>query len=113
RALGLFVALRLAELQVDAERAFAERDRQAGFRIAAEHLWIGQVDSVVFLAARHRQGPRIAALGIVRAADEAAVAPETQAEPAGPAGGAGARVVAGVLRIDRKEVRPEVAVERV
>src|SRR3546814_12560719 len=81
--------------------------------VAAENLGVGQVDAVVFLVARHRERAGVAAVGIVGAADEAAVAPETQAETAGTAGRAAARVLVRVRRVGGEEVRPEVGVGRI
>src|SRR3546814_4586115 len=59
-ALRLVVALGLAEPQVDAEGALAERDILAGLGVAAENLGVGQVDAVVFLVARHRERAGVA-----------------------------------------------------
>src|SRR3546814_12094622 len=70
--------------------------------VAAENLGVGQVDAVVFLVARHRERAGVAAVGIVGAADEAAVAPETQAETAGTAGRAAARVLVRVRSEERR-----------
>src|SRR5215510_2578502 len=79
-ALGLFAVVALAELHIGAEAASADAYLQARFRILSEHA-----DAVVdrlFARGRDRELPRIAALGIVRAADEGAELAELEREPA-------------------------------
>src|SRR5208337_804570 len=99
----------LAALHIQPIGATPHGDRLAGRGIGPElahavlqHLALG-------LADLHRETPRVLAGGIVRAADEAAVAPELQADPPVAAGRAGARV--GPILARREEVRAEILVQ--
>src|SRR5262249_40641552 len=66
----LFAILALAALDVRPEAAVLQGDRQSGFRIIAENLALSR-DGAAFLAiGRGTELAGVAALGIVRAADE-------------------------------------------
>src|SRR5262249_8291704 len=99
RALGLLALDRLAELDVGAEAAAAQRPFKSRGRILAQALVA--VFRVAF--ARHRERAGEAALGIVRAADEGAEPPELEREAAAFAARAFARVDAvGARREDMR-----------
>ena len=109
----LFLAHRLAKLDIIAVGAFAHGDRQAGAGIAPQfpRAAIGQAALGAVAIGRDCQRSRIAAFGIVRAADEAAIAAQLQAQPAGAAGRAGAGIFA-VFRLG-EEMRPQIGVQRI
>jgi hypothetical protein len=68
-ALGLFPVHRLAQLHIGAEASRAQRHFETALRVDAEHLGAGLLSAV---GARHGERAGIAALRIVRAADEGA-----------------------------------------
>ena len=115
-ALRLFGALLLgglAQLQVDPEGPLADRDRQAARRVRAQQARAGQAGlGLGVLAVDHRQRAGVAAVRVVGAADEAAGLADLQAQAAFLAGRAGPRVVTGLVRIDREEVRAQLGVQR-
>ena len=107
RGLAAFLVLAvLALLHIQAVRAAADGDFLAGVGVLAEGAHALLQRLALVLAVLDRQAPRVLAVRVVRAADEAAVAPELQAQPAGAAGLAGARIGAVLAR--REEVRAEV-----
>ena len=112
RRLGFLVlGVWLALLGVEAVGAAANRDQLAGDRVVAEFahaLFEGLAGGVAVLDG---EAPGVLAGGIVRAADEAAVAAELEAEAAGVAGGADAGV--GAVGAGGEEMVAEVVVERV
>src|SRR5262245_39058208 len=89
--LGLELAVAVAELHIVAIGALLKRDRQTGPWIRAERGFGGGVLRLVV----HCQRPRIAAVRVIGAADEGAELAELEAEPAGAAAGAEARVLRG------------------
>src|SRR5262245_21073658 len=96
----------LAELHIGAEPAGAQRHFEAGVLIHAEllHAAVGAVERSGKLA-------RIAAFGIVRAADETAEFAELERKPPGPAVRALARI--GAVRPLWKQMRGEHFIERI
>ena len=110
RGFGLLVLAVLALLHIQAVRAAADGDLLAGIGMLAEDAHALLQRLALVLAVLDRQPPRVLAVRIVGTADEAAVAAQLQAQPAGAAGRAGARIGAVLAR--RKEMRPEVLVQR-
>src|SRR5260370_23317239 len=105
--LRLLAVLAFAELDIRSEPAGAQRHFEAALRILAENLR-AVLDRAV---GRHRERTRIAAVRIVRAADEGAELAELERELAGAAHRASARIAAVGAR--REDVRAEHLVERV
>src|SRR6185436_13770637 len=100
--LALGIILLLAELDVGTEAAGLHRDVEVGFRILAENA-VGTGLRV------GGERTRVAAIGIVRAADEGAELSGLQIELAGAAGRALPDIAAiGARRVD---VRPQHVVE--
>src|SRR5690606_25814388 len=91
--LAAAVVGRFAELNVCAVRPLADGDRQARCRIGAQLARAGQLRfGLSVLAVLEREPAGVAALRVVRAADEGAELAELEAQPPGLAGRAGARV---------------------
>ena len=97
----------LAELHVGTEASAAQRDVEAGLGILAELLGADLAGAV----GRRRERAGIAALRIIRAADEGAEFGKLQREPAGAAGRARPRIAA--VRARRKQMRRQQRVERI
>ena len=96
-ALRLFFLGAFAELHIGAEAAAAHGDVQAGFRILAE-LFGADIGRAV---GRRRQRPGVAALRIIRAADERAELAQLERELAIAAGRTDPRIDAiGALRVE-------------
>src|SRR5260221_4271784 len=109
-ALGLGAVFALAELDIDAVGALAQADRLAALGIDAEQLRSAIQRVGLAVTALDAERPRVAAFGIVRAADEGAELAELEAEPSGGAARAEPRILAaGVFR---KEMPAELLVER-
>src|SRR5262249_10789648 len=108
-ALGLLAFGRFAELDVWPEAARAQRHFQPARRVLAE-LFHPAVGSAVGAVAG-RELARVAALGVIGAADETAEFAELEREPAGLATRAFARI--GTVRARRKQMRCQHLVERV
>src|SRR5439155_6029203 len=106
---GLFAVDRLAELHVGTEAARAQRHFEAGDRILAE-LFQPPVGGAARAVARGELA-RVATVGIVGAADEAAEFAELEREPAAAALRTLARIAAVGPR--RKQMGTEHLVERV
>ena len=106
--LALGIRAGLAELDVEAVGAaperhlLARRGVLAQFLVAARALGLAGIDA---------EGARVAAFGVVGAADEGAGAPQPQAKPPIAAGGAGARVRA--VLAGGEDMRAEILVQRV
>src|SRR5262249_2940820 len=92
------------ELDIGPEAARAERDFEPARRIFAELF-----HPVFRAAVGWRERARIAALGIIAAADEAAELAELEREPAGLTAWAFARI--GTVRARRKQMRRQHLVE--
>ena len=113
-ALGLLLALRFAELDVEAVGALAQRDLLAGDRIDSQDL--GAVKTLaacrVGVGIDDAELPREAAFRRVGAADEGAELAELEPQAAVRAGRAIARVLAAIV-VGREEVGAEFLVELV
>src|SRR5690606_15636821 len=95
---GLALGIRpaLAKLDIDAVGATPQRDVLASCRVDTQ-LLLPAREAAAFrlaLAAGYGQRAGVAALRVVGAADEGAVAAQPQPQPAIGAGGAGARIAA-------------------
>src|SRR6202023_3735311 len=101
----LFAAAAFAKLQIGPEAPRAHGDVEPGRRIFAEFLVAD------FAVAVRSQRTRIAAFGIIRAADEGAEFGEFQPQPAVAAGRAYARIGAVLAR--REQMRRQHLIERV
>src|SRR6185437_12674795 len=108
-AFRLLVGIAFAALNVEAVRAFLQRDRHFRFRIEAKLARARAFRAVGILDA---EGPGEFALRIIRAADESAEAPELQPQPAGAADRADTRVFAALDRVG-EEMLAERLIERV
>ena len=108
-ALGLLAFLFRRQLNIGPETAVMQADIAPGFGIDAQHL--GFQRRLGAIAGAVRELARMAALGIVLAADESAVAADLEAEAALVAGRAGSGIL---LALDRREhVGAEQIVERI
>src|SRR5208337_2184235 len=94
RAARLALLLALAELHVQAVRAAADGDLLAGVGMEAERAHPLLQRLGVAVAGLDREAARVLARRVVRAADEAAVAAQLQAQPASAAGRTETRVAA-------------------
>ena len=111
RPLRLLAVAGLAELDIGAEAAGADRDLEAGLGIHAEAAGAVAAElAAIGVLARDGELAGEAALGIVRAADEGAELAELERQPAVAAGRALARVAA--LGARREDVRAEQLVQR-
>src|SRR5690348_1303597 len=109
-ALGLLALVAFAALDVGAVRALAHADGKVGRGIDAELARPGSQLVTVPVAVLEGERPRIAAIGIVRAADEGAKLAEAEVEASDVAARAEPRVVAVGRR--REEVGAEILVQR-
>src|SRR5207244_3514235 len=101
-----------AELNIDAVGTLAQADRLVADRIDAERLRaaVHGVTGLAVAGALDRQRPRIAAIRIVRAANEGAELAELQAESSGAAAWAKPRVLAAAILGEK--MPPELFVQR-
>ncbi len=106
----LVLRIRLALLDIESVGTAAHRDRLAGLGMVPEVALTLFQRLAAVLAVLDRETAGVLAGRVVGAADEAPVPPELEAEPAGAAGRALARVAA--IGAGREEMRAEVAVQR-
>src|SRR6185437_15127872 len=109
-ALWLAAVLAVAELNVDAIGTLAQADRLVAVGIDSERLGSAVERIGLAIAALDGERPRVAAFGVVRAADEGAELAELEAQPPGAAARAEPRVLAAAIL--REEVAAELLVER-
>src|SRR5262249_26327516 len=107
RPLRLLAIDGLAELDVRSEAPGAEGDRQPALRVVAQCLPVGA--DLRGLALGKGKLPRVAALGVVGAADECAVFAQLERQAARPAVGALSRIAA--IGTGGEDVWPEEFVE--